>query len=358
MGIGGNKLVKMIVSIGIAGVFMATMNAPAVSASTAVILKDVPWYQQVNNHMCGPASLQMVFDYYGPYISDQYEIAYAMRGVGFIAGGHFSDLSAADYFAPPHKLYGYTGRGLGYAAFAYSSNVFWLDGLKALIDQGYPIIVTGYWGLETSGNSNTIPASSLIGHARVVVGYDDSTGEVIVNDPWGRDMKHMGDNQGSMKANPGYDSDFAGVRFSYDYFEQLWSFNYQEPYTAWFIAPWQVDLVTSGTGTELEITATVTYPCPAPFHSSWYPASDVQIGLDLPVGLALAENEEVVKTFDALSAGNTVQVTWNVVASNGGSYDVSVSAQGLVHGVYGYPIPNIPYTDRIGGEATISVVVA
>lgn len=360
MGIGGNRLVKMIVCIGIAGIFVITTNAPAVSASTGVILKGVPWYQQVNDWMCGPASLQIVFDFYGPYI-DQREIGYAAdcrpsdTGTnlsGMIRAGHYSDMSVIDY--PNCKLVGYTGRGLGYAAFAYSSSEFWLDGLKALINQGYPVIVSGYWGYETSGNSNTVPASSPIGHFRVVVGYDDTTREVIINDPWGRDMKNQGDNQGSMKDNPGYNSDFTGIRFSYDYFQQLWSYNYKRTYSGVFIAPWQVDISTSRTGTKLKITATLTYPCPAPFDNSKYPASDVQVGIDLPTGLTLAENENAIKTIDALSAGKMVQVTWNVVASSRGSFDVSVSAQGLVSGAYA----GIPYTDRTGGEATASIVVA
>ncbi len=360
MGIGGNRLVKMIVCIGIASVFVATTNAPAVSASTSVVLKAVPWYQQVNDWMCGPASLQMVFDFYGPYI-DQREIGYAAdcrpsdTGTnlsGMIRAGHYSDMSTIDY--SNCKLAGFTGRGLGYAAFAYSSSEFWLDGLKALIDQGYPVIVSGYWGYETSGNSGTVPASSPIGHFRVIVGYDDSTREVIVNDPWGRDMKNQGDAQGSMKDNPGYNSEFAGIRFGYDYFQQLWSYNFQKTYSAVFIAPWHVDISQSGTGTKLKVTATVSYPCPAPFDRTEYPASDVQVGISLPAGLALAKGESAVKTVKALSAGDMLQTTWNLVASSAGSYDVSVLAQGSVSGAYA----GIPYADRIGGEATTTIIVS
>jgi hypothetical protein len=359
MGIGGNRLVKMIVCIGIAGVFVAMTNAPAVSASTAVILKEVPWYQQVNDWMCGPASLQIVFDYYGPYI-DQREIGFAAQCIpsdtgtnlsGMIRGGHFSDLSEID--VSNCKIVGYTGRGLGYAAFSYSSSTFWLGGLKALIDQGYPVIVSGYWGYETSGNSNTIPASTPIGHYRVIVGYDDTTQEVIVNDPWGRDMKNVGDAQGSMKPNPGYNSDFEGIRFGYDYFKLLWSYNFKRTYSAVFIAPWHVDVTQSGAGMKLRITATVQYPCPAPFDRSMYPASDVQIRVNLPVGLELAKGESLVKTVDMMPAGDTLRVTWNVVASSAGSYEVDVLAQGIVSGAYA----GIPYVNRIGGEAVESIVV-
>jgi hypothetical protein len=302
----------------------------------------------------------MVFDFYGPYI-DQREIGFAANCIpsdvgtnlsGMVRGGHFSDLSAID--VSNCKIIGYTGRGLGYAAFSYSSSDFWLDGLKALIDKGYPVIVSGYWGYETSGNSNTVPASSPIGHFRVIVGYDDTTREVIVNDPWGRDMKNQGDAQGSMKDNPGYNSDFAGIRFGYDYFQQLWSYNFQKTYSAVFIAPWHVDVSQSGTGTKLKVTATVAYPCPAPFDHTKYPASDVHIGISLPAGLTFAKGELTVKTVKALYAGDTLQITWNLVASSVGSYRVSVQAQGIVSGAYA----GIPCTDRIGGETATTIVVA
>jgi len=358
MGVAESRLVRMIVCVGIIAAFFATVTAPAVSASS-VLLNEVPWYQQVNDWMCGPASVQMVFDYYGPNI-DQREIGYAAdcrpsdTGTnlsGMIRAGHYSDLSVIDY--SNCKMIGYTGRGLGYAAFTYSSSEFWLDGLKTLLDNGYPVIVSGYWGYETSGNSDTVPASSPIGHFRVVVGYDDNTREVIVNDPWGRDMKNQGDNQGSMKNNSGYNSDFAGIRFGYDYFQQLWSYNFRSTYSAVFIAPWHIDISTSSAGAKLKITASVTYPCPGPFDKSKYPASDIQIGIDLPSGLRLAGSENAIKTVDTLTAGKTLQVTWNVVASHEGTFDVSVSAQGLVSGAYA----GIPYTDRIGGESEASVVV-
>jgi hypothetical protein len=302
----------------------------------------------------------MVFDYFGPYI-DQREIGFAANCIpsdtgtnlsGMVRGGHFSDLSVID--VSNCKIVGYTGRGLGYAAFSYSSGNFWLDGLKALIDQGYPVIVSGYWGYETSGNSNTVPASSSIGHFRVVVGYDDTTREVIVNDPWGRDFKHQGDFQGTMSNHPGYDSEFAGIRFGYDYFQQLWSYNFKTTYSGVFIAPWHVDINSAANGMKLKVTATVDYPCPAPFDSTRYPASAVQVGITLPAGLTFAKGESAVKAVSGLRAGGTVQVTWNVVASSAGSYAVSVLAQGIVSGSYA----GIPYTDRIGGGATASLVVA
>ena len=337
---------------------MTTASAPAVAASTGEIIEGVPWYQQTNEWYDGHAALQMVFDFYGPYI-DQREIGYVTYDVptlGFsledtVRAGHFSDLSVVD--VPGCKIVGYTGRGLGYAAFGYGSSEPWLDGLRALIDQGYPVIVYTWFSLETVGQSDKVPPSLAIGHCLVVVGYDDTTKEVIVQDPWGREYKHEADFHGSMMDNPAYDSDFAGTRLGYEYFNQLWTYS---TYLAFLITPWHVDIGLSGTGTELTVTAKVTYPCPAPFNSYQYPAQDVQVGITLPDGLALAPGEPATKDVGGLSAGGTADVTWSVVASHSGSYGVSVLAQGLVHG---YLVSGgTAYTDRIGGEAAASIVVA
>ena len=350
----------MLVCAGIVAGFMAATAAPMAAADTCVLIEGVPWYQQTNAMGCGPASLQMIFDFYGQHI-DQREIVFATgtepsAGIGLpgmVKGGHFSDLSVIDL--PNCKIVGYTDRGLGYAAFSVSLDEFWLDGLKALIDMGYPVIVNQWFGYETMGNSNTVPASLPIGHYRIVVGYDDATREVIVQDPWGRDYKQESDFQGTMSDQPGYDPDFEGLRFDYDYFQLIWSRNFQVPYRAIFVAPWHVDINTVVSGMNLEVTATVTYPCPAPFGSSQYPASDVQVQITLPAGLELAEGETATKTVVAgLSAGGTIEVTWDIVASSAGSYEVSVLAQGIVSDL----VDDIPYTDRIGGDATASIAVA
>lgn len=351
------KYLELIVSSGIVLAFLMSTNVSA--ASTGTWIQGVPWYQQSNDWMCGPASLQMIFAYWGPYI-DQREIGFAAdcypswtgtNSSGMVRGGHFSDLSVID--VSNCKIEGYTGRGLGYAAFCYISDVFWLDGLKALIDQGYPIAVASYWGYESSGNSDTIPASTPIGHYRVVVGYDDKTSEVIVNDPWARDFKHQGDFQGTNSPQPGYDPDFKGIRFSYDYFQQLWSYNYTRPYTGIFVAPWFVHVDTTLSGAKTKVVASVTYPCPAPFDASQYQASGTTVTISLPSGVTLAKGENVVKSLGTLSASRTVQVSWDVTASVG-TYAISVTAQGVVTGSYA----GHPYADRIGGQGSALMTVA
>lgn len=352
-----SKCLELIVSFGIVLAFLMSTNVSAASSSS--MIQGVPWYQQSNDWMCGPASLQMIFAYWGPYI-DQREIGFAADCIpsytgtnssGMVRGGHFSDLSVID--VSNCKIVGYTGRGLGYAAFRYISNVFWLDGLKALIDKGYPVAVASYWGYETSGNSNTIPASTPIGHYRVVVGYDDTTREVIINDPWARDFKHPGDFQGTNSPHPGYDPDFKGTRFSYQYFQQLWSYNYTRPYTGIFVAPWSVHIDTIVNGAKLKIVASVTYPCPAPFDTSQYQASGTTVALTLPSGVSLGKGQNLVRNLGTLSAGGSVQVTWDVTAP-AGTYAISITAQGIVSDIFA----GRSCTDRIGGQGSTLVTIA
>ena len=87
---------------------------------------NVPFYYQDKDYYCGPACLQMVFNYYGENIS-QYEIAGVARTIGdpvdstftdeLGRAGHFSNLSTSMGDELPYNITGYTLRSLGYAAF-------------------------------------------------------------------------------------------------------------------------------------------------------------------------------------------------------------------------------------------------
>ncbi len=62
---------------------------------------EVPFYYQVKKYYCGPAALQMVFDFYGENIS-QYEIADVARTVPYVTytdemrrAAHFSNMSTS-----------------------------------------------------------------------------------------------------------------------------------------------------------------------------------------------------------------------------------------------------------------------
>lgn len=337
--------------------FLLTTTLASAHATGVQIIEGVPWYQQDNAWMCGPGSLQMVFDYHGPCI-DQSEIGlaagtnshYGTGLSGMVRAGHFSDISTVE--EPGCTITGYTNRGLGYAAFSYSSETFWLEELKALINQNYPIIVLCNFGYYTAGNSETIPASALVGHYRVVVGYDDVNQEVLILDPWSRDYKQTCDFQGVTKDTPGYDDDFECLRFSYDYFQLLWSYNYTRPYRACFVAPWSVEIdapPSVSPSSQFRVTAIVEYPCPQPFDNTLYPASDVKVTISLPKGFTLA-SETATKEVGTLGAGSTVRVSWKVILSEyAGEYSFSVEAEGIVTGT--------TYMDRIGGSGEASTTV-
>lgn len=357
------KLKKLCMTSSVLIAFLLTTMLTSVQATGVHIIEDVPWYQQDNAWMCGPGALQMIFDYYGPYI-DQREIGFAAgtksyHGTGahgMVRAGHFSDLSTIN--EPGCKTTGYTNRGLGYAAFYTVSEIFWLEELKVLIDQDYPIIVAtnfGYYNVEyyKIGNSENTPASALVGHYRVVVGYDDVNQEVLILDPWSRDYKQTLDFQGVTKPTPAYDEDFECLRFSYDYFQQLWSYNYTRPYRAVFVAPWSIETNAPASvrpDSKFSVTATVEYPCPEPFDNSLYPASDARITISLPDDFTLVSSETATKEVGTLGAGGTVQVRWKVMASEyAGEYSFSVEAEGTITGT--------TYTDRIGGSDLVSITV-
>ncbi|MGD8544022.1 MAG: C39 family peptidase, partial [Candidatus Bathyarchaeota archaeon] len=151
------------------------------------IILSVPYYKQQSQFYCEYASLEMVFDYYGVDIPQQELVAvenmpgfqYASHGkateyywTAVVREAHFSNLSTSYESCEGFTITGYKERDLGYAAFWYGSwDGPWLEELKDLIDEGYPIIVLQWFDFYEEA-----------GHVRVVIGYDDTTGEVIFHD--------------------------------------------------------------------------------------------------------------------------------------------------------------------------------
>lgn len=136
----------------------------------------VPHHYQSRSYYCGPAALEMVFDFYGPDIN-QLEIADAARtikdyGTSFSdmrRAAHFSNLSVSKGDEAPWEYMGYSIRKLGYAAFE-AFNIT-LSELKNLIAAGYPIIVATRYSQEYP-----------YGHYRVIVGFNQT--HIIFHDPW------------------------------------------------------------------------------------------------------------------------------------------------------------------------------
>lgn len=329
---------------------MTVIPAGSVAKTRAHMIANVPWHQELNALMCGPASLEIVFDYWGPDI-DQKEITNVARtsSVGTWAfdverAGHFSYLSDAQgkFFPAIGPYGGFEGRPVGYASFSYRSTSFWFDELKTLVDMDIPVIVLMKY--TPSGGE---------GHFRVVIGYDDGQQLVYFSDPWGRDTNHL--------------TDWTGViSWSYSDFRMGW--NYIEagsanPYFGAAIMPWSVDVKTKGVakkGSVITVTANIQYPCPEPFDNTQYPAENATARITLPDGTTLLNSPATV-SLGTLKAGTNSTVTWRVLCnSNAAGKAISVSACGIISGrvpeahwqgeaVY-YPAYN--YDDAIGGETT------
>ncbi len=350
---------------------------PTVAASQAIPtstrIQGIPLFQQIDASGCGAASLQMVFAYYGPII-EQMQIYDAARTRGtslpdMARAAQFSNLSttAGDRFEKG-ETQGYSARSLGYAGFYFASTTPWLDQLKAILAQGYPVIVLVYWLPGTA-------QGDLAFHYRVVVGYDDAKGVLMMLDPWSRqfkkDMNYQGSTSGLANSSA-WDTDFGTFNMSYADFLTTW----RAPTTMWgvpdlaygavLVTPWHVQLnapATVSPGKVFTVAATVTYPVLAPFGSSAFPsfpASAVQATLAVGNGLTL-QGEATVTSNAGLAAGQSLTWTWRVTAgATTGASTLTVMASGLISGSLGPWWPDYPaytYTDRIGGTGSGVVVV-
>lgn len=282
----------------------------------------VPYHRQIISYYCGPASLEMVFDFYGPDIP-QPEIADVARTAPdgtytseMIRAAHFSNLSTSA--GGLESIIGYTSRSLGYAAFEQWNLT--IDQLKSLIAAGYPVIVLTTW------------------HFRVAVGY--SSTHIIFQD------SYHGEN----------------TSMTYEEFNHDWDYS---NHWALFVSPWQIDVTAANNtalGSVFNVTATITYPSHYPFPNLEYPASSSNATITLPAELSLVPGETVKKSINTgdLRAGRSTNVTWAVQADSFGIYAISIEAEGKVAG-FVPPLPSYPeshdYEDRIGGYGQVVVEI-
>jgi parallel beta-helix repeat protein len=277
----------------------------------------VPYYRQLKSYYCGPAALQMVFDFYGPVIP-QSEIADAARTASdgtytpdMVRASHFSNLSTSVGREMPTNITGYTARKLGYAAFEYGGMA--IHQLKSLVARGYPIIVLITW------------------HFIVAVGYDSFhiTFQDSLNGP---------------KYN-----------MTYQDFDMEWDYS---GHWALVVSPWKIDVLLPQNVEQsnvFNVTASITYPLPPPFYPGQYNAANASAAIALPPGLTLVSGENARKSIDTgvLTAGTSVNITWTVRGGSVGVHMVFVEAEGIVAGL----VPGLPsypepynYEDRIGGQ--------
>ena len=357
---------------GVIAVFITISGTSAMaedSLPSSCLIEGVPLYQQIDAKGCGAVSLQMVFEYYGPFI-DQREIYNAARSGGttlpdMARAAQFSYLSTTmgDRF-PDAEVTGYTGRDIGYAGFFYASTEPWLDELKSIVAQGYPVIVLVEWMPDFDGGD----------HYRVVIGYDDDEGVLLMRDGWVREFKDDQEYEGStsqMASDKAKDNEYAPFKMTYDDFMETWSELDTDMwgvpgkfYGAVLVTPWEVDISIPqhvSIGDEFVVTATARYPCLAPFGDETFPfftAENTELAISLGEGLELVGCESVVGVGD-LAAGTSVEVSWTVFAAAKGDSAIDVLATGLVSGSLNVwkDYPAYDYEDLIGGSETLELMV-
>jgi uncharacterized protein YvpB len=311
----------------------------------------VPFHYQDTGYYCGPASLEMVFDYYGEDIN-QSEIADVARTIGdpvdstftdeLLRAAHFSNLSTSGGEEIPDKnITGYTLRKLGYAAF--ENQGMDLTQLKSYIDEDKPLILLMWYS-----------GYHVFGHYRVVIGYNET--HVLLHDPYN---------------NITWPARYGGpnLAFNYTYFLDLWSYSGN---WALYTSPWEINVsaptyVSLGTlwnpKVPFQINATIAYPQPLPNALNNYTASSCNATIILPAdaNMSLVQGETPKKTLGTgfLQAGANSTVSWMLMANSSIACNITVEVEGLISGSVGahYNYTAYGYSDRIGAKANFTLVL-
>jgi predicted double-glycine peptidase len=333
-------LVSVLVSL--ASIEPITVGASYVGKSAAIseVHLNVPFYYQEKDYYCGPAALQMVFNYYGENVS-QFEIANVARTIGdplyttyadeLRRAGQFSNMSTSRGDELPENITGYTLRSLGYAAF--ESQGMSLAALENFTGQGKPLILLMWY---SSHHVST--------HYRVVTGYNAT--HVFLHDPWNK---------------PLWNGTYGGpnLAFNNSQFLDLWSY-----YDNWalYVSPWRLNVSMPAyvrTGAPFQVESSIVYPAPPPGALDAYPASSCNASITLPANLSLANGEVQMKKIGtgSLDAGTNSIVRWTLIANSSVTGNVSITADGMISGSVG-PSGNYSayvYSDRIGAAVDFRV---
>ena len=352
----------LLIALACLAVLLILPSVALATIPTSYQIKGVPYYSQLDSSGCGAASLEMVFGYWGPQINYKEIVDAACSDHGTALpnearAGQFSWASYAEgYRYPGYEVNGYSARSLGYAAFYYASTTPWLDQLKAVIAQGYPVICLTDWLPGVSGP-----------HYRVVTGYNDTTQMLTIEDayPWGCDTDPYIVPTGTTWLWP------------YKDFLSVWALstdNWGVPglnYGAVVVAPWKVVVKKPAAvhrNQTFRLKVQITYPCPAPFGDSAFPTFDAAgdcARVHLKAGITDVDGEGVEPAYGSgdlatLQAGETTTIYFHLRAGRRtGSFRLPVVASGTVSGSLaawsGYPAYN--YADRIGGSGSTVVRV-
>jgi len=289
----------------------------------------VPYHFQITSWYCGPASLQMMMDYWGQEVNqdDIADVANDIVDDGTYSddmrrAAHFSGMSAC---IQNSSLHGYTERQLGYACM--DRNFFSDPGqkLKNTVYEQYPVFILTWYG-PTHG----------AGHYRLIKGWDDSLSAFIMHDPW-------------------YDGPLCGpdlVMSETLLLDDLWAYS---GYWAMVACPWELtpDMGASpAAGDTFSVDLQVHYPGPAGF-SGQYNCTGCEATIALPAGLSLAGGT-LAQSMPDMDSGDTTLVSWNVVSASEGDYSIAFQARGTLSGwSTSYP----SYSDTVGGHASETVTV-
>jgi len=314
---------SVILCLLVIGAASVLIKESAASTNSDEAFISVPYHYQITSYYCGPAALEMVFDFYGPDIS-QLEIADVARTApdgtytpDMMRAAHFSNASTSAGNEMQGNVTGYSARKFGYVALEHGGMT--ISELKALIAAGYPIVALTTW------------------HYRVAVGY--SSAHITFQDSLYGPMYNM----------------------TYDAFDSDWDYS---GHWALLVAPLFVDVSAPEyvlQGSLFNVTASITHPWFPPFSANQYPLSAVNATIILPSDLSLVSGEAVKKaTGSNLMAGKTINVTWAVRAEKVGTYSILAEAEGKVAG-WVPPLPSYSqsyyYEDRIGGVSQSNVTV-
>lgn len=318
-------IVLVTVSLGVCN----ELSDDSVTNSASEVELVVPFYYQNKTYYCGPAALEMVFDYYGDDIS-QTEIAEVTRAhpnVTYLEdlerAARFSNLSTSLGDEMPNNITGYSLRKSGYASFLnYNLS---LENLRTLISIGEPVIVLTWYAQNHEQ-----------GHFRVVVGFNET--HLFMHDPWNKYL------WGGVYGGP-------EVAMTYSAFLDLW--NISDYYQALWVHPWNISIETPeavNKGENFTVTANSFYPYPTQFGAIHKTASNCNLTIVLQTGLVLAAGE-ATHSMGTITVDTPVQTSWSVYALVTGPVDISVYASGYVQDyVIGHEnLSQYSYEDIIGG---------
>ncbi len=146
---------------------------------------DIPMVDQGMKGYCVAATCQRLFEYY-EIPSDQHQLALAM-GTTAQSGTSGQDMKQA-----LKKIdYRYKTR---FEEVDLAPDAYWKD-LRRYIDDGVPVLWTLLMSAQAESAQGTTPAKEgegaqrravrVVGHMRMIIGYNEKKGEIIYSDPWG-----------------------------------------------------------------------------------------------------------------------------------------------------------------------------